>query len=189
MKEKEGVRASAVRSCIWGDSDSNEQAFSKSWPTGRRSPGWEMGHRDRCVCEVGAQRQAVKALGVSTCGELAAWIKTPWETAKRRTGQKKRERPGVGIKWASEPAKPQTPRAKVHARPEGKAGRRNPTRLCARGGAPGWVTVAAPTSAGISGKERDQASGQSSVTGEKSNDGLRERREAFYGMEKNEARL
>ena len=97
--------------------------------------------------------------------------------------------------WASsedklEPITPQTPRAKVHADPTGKAAVLNPARICEWGGARGLVTSAALTSDGISGRGGVGLPGKVQSPGKKSNYGLREWREAFYGMEKkNEARL
>lgn len=102
---------------------------------------------------MGAQRQAVKALSGGTWGQLAGWIKSPWGTPMVRDGQKKgNHQDGASSEDKLEPVTPQTPRAKVHADPTGKAAVPNPARICEWGGAPGLVTAAALTSDGISGR-------------------------------------
>lgn len=69
-KDKEGVRGSAVRLCVWGDGDSNKQASGKS----RQQAGHQIGKRGtgtEVYCEAGAQDKRPNP-----------WVRAPAETCR-----------------------------------------------------------------------------------------------------------
>lgn len=152
------MRSSAVRTCTWGESDSNEPASGKLWqrarhPIGKRGRGTAVDLR-------GCPDTRVKTLGVSTWGEPAGWVHSPRGTPTVGNGQKKGNCQG----WACseeklEAATGTKPRARREVGPTGKAVLPNTTRICELAGASGLVIAAALTSGSVSARTKETGVG------------------------------